>query len=318
MIQRFACLLGAVILAVNAAAENLPSFLAPVVNTNGEVTLRLLGRSGVNYRLETSTNGLVWRPLATLSGAASSTHVDSAAPFLSQRFYRAAQVETNLMAGDHIATSEGDVIVRPVNHASFVLGWNGRLIYNDPVGGAARFRDFPKADLILVSHSHGDHYDAATLNGVLGPEGLIVVPPSIYSGLAATLRSKAVSLANGASTNLLGLSVEAVPAYNANHARGSGNGYVLTIGGTRFYMSGDTGDTAEMRALPEIDVAFLCMNIPFTMNVTSAASAARDFKPRILYPYHYRNQDGSFADLNTLKRLIGTNDQVEVRTRAWY
>ena len=115
-------------------------------------------------------------------------------------------------------------------------------------------------------------------------------------------------LTNGASTNTLGLLVEAVPAYNltsAYHPKGVGNGYVLTIGGKRIYISGDSEDIPEMRALSQIQVAFVCVNQPFTMPVDKASSALRDFRPRVIYPYHYRNSDGTYSDLNDFKRRVG-------------
>jgi L-ascorbate metabolism protein UlaG (beta-lactamase superfamily) len=116
----------------------------------------------------------------------------------------------------------------------------------------------------------------------------------------------------------MGMTIEAVPAYNDNHPRGNGNGYVVTIGGKRIYISGDTGNTPEMRALPNIDVAFLCVNLPFTMSVTDAAGALRAFRPRVVYPYHYRNSGGTFSDLEALRQMIGTDLGIELRARRWY
>jgi len=139
--------------------------------------------------------------------------------------------------------------------------------------------------------------------------------------MSTTLKSRTIILTNGTTTNVLGVGIEAVPAYNltsANHVKGVGNGYVLTIGGRRLYLSGDSEDIPEMRALPGIDVAFVCMNVPFTMPVDKAASAARAFRPRVLYPYHYRNQDSSYANLNALKQQVGTDLGIEVRLRKWY
>jgi L-ascorbate metabolism protein UlaG (beta-lactamase superfamily) len=136
--------------------------------------------------------------------------------------------------------------------------------------------------------------------------------------MASTFRNNTIVLTNGASTNVLGIHIEAVPAYNANHALGSGNGYVLTIGGKRLYMAGDTGNTPEMRALTNIDVAFLCMNLPFTMSVSDATNAVRAFRPKVVYPYHYRNQGGDTANAATFKQWLGTDLGVEVRLRKWY
>lgn len=286
---------------------------------NQEILLKLDTQSGQNYRIDASRNLVDWISLVTLRGAGTVQHVDSAAPYLNWRFYRARAVtDSNAFVGDHIPTAEGDVIVRPINHASFVMSWNGKMIYNDPVGGTSPYAGIPRADLILVSHSHGDHYDNNTLNAVRGTNVVIIAPQNVFNSMTAALRGVTTVLTNGARANVLGLTVEAVPAYNANHPRGQGNGYVLTIGGKRFYMSGDTGDIAEMRALKDIDVAFVCMNVPFTMNLTQAVSAVREFRPKVIYPYHFRNSDSTFTDLNAFKRQVGTDGGVEVRIRKWY
>ena len=127
---------------------------------------------------------------------------------------------------------------------------------------------------------------------------------------------------NGESREVRGVKVEAIPSYNSRHTKGRGNAYIVTIGGKRIYISGDTGDVAEMRAMENIDVAFLCMNVPFTMTVSEAASAVRDFKPAVVYPYpypyHFRNQDNSLSDLVEFTQLVGADDGVEVRRRNWY
>jgi L-ascorbate metabolism protein UlaG (beta-lactamase superfamily) len=285
--------------------------------TNRETRLQLSSTS--RYKIDYSTDLTNWGSWLSAERTAI-TQTDSGAIYSSNRFYLIREYPTtNAITGDHFATDDGEVIVRPVNHASFVMQWKEIMIYNDPVGANSRYTAFRKADLILVSHTHQDHFSATTLGFVRATNGIIVAPQAVYNQLSATLRAATVVLTNGASTNLLGgIHVEAVPAYNGNHPRGTGNGYVVTIGGQRFYMAGDTGDTPEMRALQDIDVAFLCMNVPFTMTVSAAASAARDFRPRVLYPYHYQNQDDSFANLIELKRLIGTDLGIEVRTRAWY
>ena len=140
--------------------------------------------------------------------------------------------------------------------------------------------------------------------------------------LTATFRSSCIVLTNGAGTNVLGIQIDAVPAYNASgtiyHTKGVGNGYVLTMGGKRIYMSGDTGDIPETRALQNIDVAFLCANIPYTMTINEAAAVTRAFIPKIVYPYHFRNDNGTFANLNSFKNLVGTDLGIEVRIRKWY
>jgi L-ascorbate metabolism protein UlaG (beta-lactamase superfamily) len=302
-------------------AQPAPQFSGIQHLTNSEALLKLAAPAGFNFRIDASTNLIRWDFLTTLRSAGSIQHTDSAAPFLVSRFYRAVQVpETNAVTGDHLATEDGDVLIHPINHASFVMIWNGKTIYNDPVGPAATYQGLPRADLILVSHIHGDHFDSSgsTLNSVKGSNAVIVAPQAVFNMLSATLKNLTIVQTNGSTTNVMGLTIDAVPAYNSNHPRGTGNGYILTIGGKRIYMSGDTEDIPEMRSLQGIDVAFLCMNVPFTMSVNQAASAVRDFHPRVVYPYHYRNQDSSFANLNSFKQQVGTDLGVEVRSRKWY
>jgi L-ascorbate metabolism protein UlaG (beta-lactamase superfamily) len=235
-----------------------------------------------------------------------------------RRYYRATALEGAVLTGDHILTNTGDVTIHPVDHASFVMQWDGKTIYNDPVGGGEAYAGLPPADLILIGHSHGDHYSSSTLGAIAGKSTVIIAPQDVFTRLSSSLKKKTTVLANGESTALLGLTVDAVPAYNANHPQGRDNGYILTVDGKRIYMSGDTGDIAEMRALQNIDVAFIAMNIPYTMSVDQAASAVREFKPGVVYPYHYRNQNGSFADFDRLKELVGKEFPVEIRLRDWY
>ncbi len=303
-----------------ANAQEAPRFTGIQALTNKEVLLKLSAPAGPNYRIETTTNLPGWNGLVTLPGASSIVqHTDTAAPYHRSRAYRAVQLSgTGALTGDHLVTTNGDLVIHPIDHATFVMGWQGRMIYNDPVGVASRFTGLAKADLILVSHSHGDHFSATTIDSVRASAAVIIAPQAVYSSLSAALKSITVVLTNGASANALGLSIAAVPAYNQNHPRGSGNAYVLTVGGKRIYMSGDTEDIPEMRALANIDVAFVCMNIPYTMSVTKAVSAVREFRPGVVYPYHYRNQDNSFADLNAFKQQVGRDLGIEVRLRKWY
>jgi L-ascorbate metabolism protein UlaG (beta-lactamase superfamily) len=192
------------------------------------------------------------------------------------------------------------------------------MIYNDPVAAAGPYTSFPKADLILVSHTHTDHFSTSTINDVRGSNVVIIAPRAATNGMSSTLLSQTITLTNGQSIDVLGLHIDAVPAYNGFHPQGTGNGYVVTIGGKRFYMSGDTGDIPEMRGLSNIDVAFVCMNVPFTMPVTSAVSVVRAFAPGVIYPYHYRNQDGTLANLSDFKLRVGQDLGIEVRLRKWY
>ena len=208
------------------------------------------------------------------------------------------------------------------------MQWNGKTIYVDPVGGAKPFAGLPQPDLVLVTHIHFDHFDPATLEALVpaGAQPTIIAPATVAEKIPETLRGKVKVkvLASGEKTAAAGIAIEAVPAYNTTagkekfHPKGRDNGYVLTIGGKRVYIAGDTEDTAEMRALKNIDMAFLPMNLPYTMSVAKAADAIRQFKPKIVYPYHYRSGDGTKADMEELKKLVGEQSGVEIRVREWY
>jgi L-ascorbate metabolism protein UlaG (beta-lactamase superfamily) len=157
------------------------------------------------------------------------------------------------------------------------------------------------------------------LNSIGAADAQIVAPQAVFQQLSSGLRAKTKVLANGETADLLGISIEAVPMYNTTqgrlsyHTKGRGNGYVLTMGGKRLYVSGDTEDVPEMRALRNIDAAFLCMNLPFTMTVDQAASAVREFQPAVVYPYH-----SSGSNLTKFKQLVGSDLGVDVRLRKWY
>ncbi len=316
-------LTGRIILGVAAAgltigaalrAQEIPRFTEVLRQTNGEVALKIAVTPGRHFRLETTEELPSWRTLVTAKSLGTNPFTDGGARFASARFYRAVAVsDPGVFVGDHVQTAAGDVVIQPVNHASFLMRWNNVVIYNDPVNGATPYQGLPRANLILVSHSHSDHFDSATLTAVKQAETILIAPAAIYSSLSSTLKAQTIPLANGGSTNVLGLPVEAIPAYNLNHPQGTGNGYVVTMGDRQFYISGDTGNIPEMRALQNIDVAFLCMNLPFTMSVGDAANATRSFRPRVIYPYHFRN-----SDLNTFKQLVGFDLEIDVRPRKWY
>jgi len=306
----------------NAMGQTPPEFLSIQRLTNREVLLRLSAPTGLKYEVEAATALPIWQPFLTLQSTGINVYADSAAPYLSQRFYRARQVtETDAITGDHLETTAGDIVFHPINHASLVFTWNGKTIYNDPVGGAAPYAGLPKADLILVSHSHSDHFHSDTLNAVRGSNCVILAPQAVYSGLPTsptTLRNITTIMTNGASTEVIGISVQAIPAYNSDHPLGTGNGYVLTLGGKRVYFTGDTGNIPEMRALRDIDIAFLCINVPYTMTVNDATNAARAFRPKVVYPYHYRDQSGAVTNAAAFKERLGFDPGIEVRLRKWY
>ncbi len=210
-------------------------------------------------------------------------------------------------------------MIHPLNHATFVMQWAGKMLYVDPVGGASRFEGLPPPDVIFVTDIHGDHMNADTLTAIVQPQTVIVAPQAVRDALPAALQGATQVLANGGTLTVADIAVEAIPMYNLTaerlqyHAKGRGNGYVLAIGGKRVYIAGDTEDIPEMRQLRDIDVAFIPMNLPFTMTVAQAADAVREFKPKIVYPYHFRG-----SDMDEFTRLVGTDAGVEVRVRQWY
>lgn len=237
----------------------------------------------------------------------------AAAPALAQR-----------PAPDRIATKNGPLLIQPITHATVVFTWNKQTIYVDPTGGAEAFAGLPAPTLILITDIHGDHLDLKTLAALHPTKAIIVAPKAVTDQLPAELDERVAVLANGRHLDTLGLTIKAVPMYNlpetpdSRHPKGRGNGYVLTLGGQHVYLSGDTEDIAEMRALRSIDVAFVCMNLPYTMDINQAASAVLAFQPRIVYPYHYRGQ-GGLSDVAAFKQAVAAgNQKIDVRLRNWY
>jgi L-ascorbate metabolism protein UlaG (beta-lactamase superfamily) len=224
---------------------------------------------------------------------------------------------------DTLETTKGPLTIHPISHATFVMTWNDTTVYVDPVGGAGLFQGFPRADLVLVTHIHGDHTSLETLQGVSTETTDVVAPVTVKDKLAGEAPGRLTVLANGESFERYGITVEAVPAYNLTeeraqfHPKGRDNGYVVTLGGTRLYIAGDTEDIPEMRALEAIDAAFLCMNLPYTMTVESAADAVLEFNPKIVYPYHYRGK-GGMSDLEAFEKIVAKNPDIEVRVLKWY
>lgn len=320
---RVLCGLGLLWLHGTAPAQTAPIFTSIQRLPNGEVRMQLSAAAGQNIRIDRSDDLLAWEPLVTMPGAALLNYTNVGAVYHRQGFYRAAVLTgTDILTGDHLVTDNGDVVIRPLYHASFVMKWNGKMIYSDP-DSTANYTGLAKADLILVTHSHGDHFDAATIDTLRQPTTIIVAPQEVYTAMNATQRGLTTVLANGATTSPLGLSVQAVPAYNLApgtiyHTQGVGNGYVVTIGGRRIYIAGDTEDIPATRTLQNIDVAFVCINIPFTMTVDQGISTVREFRPKVVYPYHYRNSDQTFSDLNRFKTQVGTDLGIEVRLGKWY
>ena len=213
------------------------------------------------------------------------------------------------------STAAGVVRITPLNHASTLIEAGGKTIYLDPAK-PVKFAGMAKADLILITDIHGDHMDPDSIKDVSKGDTEIFAPPAV---VATVTTGKPI--ANGETKTWGAWTIEAIPAYNLKrgpaegkffHDKGRGNGYVLTYGGKRFYFSGDTEGVPEMRALKNIDVAFVCMNLPYTMPPEEAAEAVKAFHPKIVIPYHYRGSDLSVFQ----KGLEGTG--IEVRVLEWY
>ncbi len=260
-----------------------------------------------------------FNPILTFRSTGVNNHLDGAAPYLNYRFYYAQYAAPNAFLGDHVVTTNGELIIQPVTHASFVMSWNGKTIYNDPAGSSSLYAAFPKADLILISHDHSDHFVSANINSITNTNTVIVTSLGPYNKMSVQQRGISKLLTYGQSTNAIGITIEAVPAYNGNHPYGTNNAYVLNVGGKRILMTGDCGGPGnELRALPNIDYAFICMN-SFTFDVATAASVIRDMRPKVVFPYHYGTIGGSpMYDVQMFKNLVGQDRGIEVRLRKWY
>ncbi len=215
---------------------------------------------------------------------------------------------------DVFSTSKGPLKITFFGHASLMIEWSGYIIHIDPVSQFADYSQLPKADLILVTHDHYDHLDIKAI-GLLSHEKTVV----ILNQKGSSKFSGGKVLANGETMNFNDIIIEAVPAYNLVHMRsqgvpyhpkGEGNGYVLSLGDKRIYIAGDTENIPEMKNLKNIDVAFLPMNLPYTMTPEMVADAARAIRPKILYPYHYGE-----TDPNQLIDLLKEEKGIEVRIR---
>jgi L-ascorbate metabolism protein UlaG (beta-lactamase superfamily) len=213
------------------------------------------------------------------------------------------------------STSAGEVKITPLLHASTLIQAGGKTIYVDPAK-PAKLDGLPKADLILITHIHGDHFDPLSIAALSQPATEIFAPASVVEKYPA-----AHPIANDQTRQWNQWTIEAVPAYNLvrgpsagqfYHPKGRDNGYILTYGDKRFYFSSDTEGVPEMRALKNIDVAFICMNLPYTMPPEEAAEAVKAFHPKIVIPYHYRGSDLSLFQ----QRLAGTG--IEIRLLDWY
>jgi len=215
---------------------------------------------------------------------------------------------------DIIKTEDGELTITCIGHGTLMFTYKGMIIHIDPVGRYADYQKMPKADLILVTHEHGDHLDLNVIE-TIKKEGTEIV----LTKRCAERVKGGIVMKNGDVKEVKGLKIEAVPAYNIVHKRdngepfhpkGVGNGYVITIGKKRIYVAGDTENTPEMKKLKNIDIAFLPMNLPYTMTPEMVADAAMAFKPKVLYPYHYGD-----TEPGELVELLKDREDIEVRIR---
>ncbi len=215
---------------------------------------------------------------------------------------------------DVIKTGAGDLTITFIGHGTLMFSFGGKVIHVDPVGQYADYGKLPQADLILITHEHRDHLDPQAVARLRKPDTQIVLTQA-----AAGQVPGGMVMQNGEVKTVAGFTIEAVPAYNLVHKResgepfhpkGRGNGYVITFGDQRVYVAGDTENTPEMKALKNIAIAFLPMNLPYTMTPEMVADAARAFKPKILYPYHFGKTDTA-----RLAALLKDQPEIEVRIR---
>lgn len=240
---------------------------------------------------------------------------------------KAPQEISAAVAGkEETKTMQDSIVVMPVEHASFAMQLNDKVFYVDPVGGAEKYSELPQPDLIFVTDIHGDHMSAETLTALTEQDSTlqIVSPQAVKEQLPERLKSRLQVMNNDEEKTWWGVNVKAIPMYNLReeakdfHIKGRGNGYLLSANDKKVYISGDTEDIPEMRDLKDIDLAFVCMNLPFTMPVDAAADAVLDFKPKKVYPYHYRGKDG-MSDVDHFKNIVTTNNPtIEVEILDWY
>jgi L-ascorbate metabolism protein UlaG (beta-lactamase superfamily) len=215
---------------------------------------------------------------------------------------------------DVFQTDRGELAFTFLGHGSLLINLNGAKIFIDPYSQVADYSLLPKADAILITHEHRDHLDPQALAHIRTDRTQVLLNPA-----AADQVQGGKALRNGERGEVAGISILAVPAYNLVHKRptgepfhprGVGNGYILDFAGLRVYVAGDTENIPEMAELKAIDIAFLPMNLPYTMTPEMVAAAARAFRPKILYPYHYGSTDPA-----ELVKLLEDERDIEVRIR---
>ncbi len=214
--------------------------------------------------------------------------------------------------------SAGDISFIPIKHATFVIKTKLTTIYVDPVGDVQAFKKFSQPDIILITDIHRDHLAPNIVGSLKQKETIVIGPQAVVERL-----KYGEILNNGENKTINDINIEAIPMYNLTaerlkyHKKGLANGYVITLNKKRIYISGDTEDIREMRSLKNIDYAFVCMNLPYTMTVDQAASAVLEIKPAVVIPYHYRGKEG-FSDIERFKSLVSKNKDIKVKLLNWY
>jgi len=216
------------------------------------------------------------------------------------------------------------VKIIPISHGTLILETEDDVIYIDPTGGKKAFDGQKRPTLVLITDIHGDHLSNETLSALNLNSVHVIVPKAVAEKIPDSTIASPQILDNGKTITVNAVKIEAVPMYNLReealkyHTKGRGNGYLLTINNERIYISGDTEDIPEMRNLKNIDKAFVCMNLPYTMPVENAASAILEFKPKQVYPYHYRGTEG-LSDIAKFKQIVNDGDKtIDVQLLEWY
>lgn len=215
---------------------------------------------------------------------------------------------------DTIKTDVGDLEITFVGHGTLMFSFDGKIIHVDPWSTLADYSKMPKADIILITHQHRDHLNTTAVEQIRTEKTSVVL-----TEICAEQIEGGIVMNNGDAKTVAGLKVEAVPAYNIvsmrsegvpYHPKGEGNGYIISFGDKRVYIAGDTENIPEMSELEDIDIAFLPMNLPYTMTPEMVADAAKAFKPKRLYPYHYGSTDTS-----EVVELLKNVNEIEVLIR---
>jgi len=219
------------------------------------------------------------------------------------------------LSQDTLDTGKGPLVITPIKHGSLMVEFNGKIIHVDPVLRMGDYETMPKADILLITHHHGDHFDLNAIDMLSKPDTKLVATHKCMENAEGL---KGLVMGNGDSRTVAGIPIRAVPAYNIKHKRdngqpyhpkGEGNGYILEMG-EKIYVAGDTENIPEMKRLEDIDVAFLPMNLPYTMSPEMAAKAALTVRPEILYPYHFGKSETS-----RLVDLLKDHPEIEIRIR---